>query len=261
MPMHLSPSAIITAIVLFVGALAWGIRKVVPLEYLRHHHEVAFPIFLQIGVIYAVLLAFLFSLEWDTYKSARAEVEQEAITLITLMRLAQNYPTPLRTKIEHQIVDYTQAIINYDWPKMAKKNEDTRAGENLGSLWQTYMNISPTTAKENILFQTSLTHLQKLTEFRQKRMFISTEKGQTRVWMILIGMGGVIVSISFMFGMRYIWAQTCLIATLAGMITTIIVLILIMSTPFSGRFQVPSSALQEILVKMQPMVEKTAATF
>lgn len=249
--MYIRPVFIILGTMMAVGAVAWGIRKLVPLEYLRHHHEVAFPIFLQIGVIYAVVLAFLFSLEWDNFKSARQEADAEAVSLIILMHLVEGYPAPVRQVIDQKIMAYTKAIIQFEWPKMLKKQEDTKAEIVLNTLWQSFLAFTPGTQQENSLQQQSLSLLQKLTEYRQMRIFMATAVVPVRLWEVLIGLGGLVVSVSFLFGMRYIWSQTILIASLAGMIAVLITFILIMSAPLSGHFQLPPQAFQEALIKMQ----------
>src|SRR5579884_994860 len=65
------------AVVLVSGALSWLIRTRVNLDALRRHHEVGSAVFLQLGVVYAVLLAFVFIQVWDQYNEAASAIDQE----------------------------------------------------------------------------------------------------------------------------------------------------------------------------------------
>ncbi|MBV8578814.1 MAG: hypothetical protein JOZ58_27740, partial [Acetobacteraceae bacterium] len=62
---------------LIAGALSWTTRKFVRIEALRRHHEIGSAVFLQLGVVFAVLLAFVFSEVWSEYNTAASAINKE----------------------------------------------------------------------------------------------------------------------------------------------------------------------------------------
>ena len=239
----------IIGVVILVALIVFLIRRFVPLRYLRHHHEVGFPIFLQIGVIYAVLLAFVFSAEWDGYLKAQRGIEEESSDLLTLMHLAQEFPKDLKSSIEEEITDYTILIINQDWPDMQNNKGRLNTWGNLTRLQNIYLKMEPKTKRDDFFYTESLKYLEDLRQSRQKRIFTVNENRPWILWLVISIMGTSIVCVSFLFGMRYLWSQIALTSCLAAMITTIILVTIVLSTPFTGRFALKPHDFEEVLAK------------
>lgn len=67
---YLVAVAIVVASALLGAGAPLLVRRRVSLEALRSHHEVGSYVFLQMGVVFAVLLAFVFSEVWIEHNSA-----------------------------------------------------------------------------------------------------------------------------------------------------------------------------------------------
>lgn len=249
------PLVIILGIMCFVYIIVIIIRKCVPLRFLKSHHEVAFPIFLQIGVIYAVFLAFVFSLEWGEYVGARENVQKEAGCLLILMHFAQAFPAPYNRIIENDLINYTHYIIQVDWNDMRYKRARLNTWGRLSHLQTIYLDFNPKTKQENYFYLESLRNLEKLREYRQMRIFKVQEIQPTELWITLILLGSCIVLISLLFGMRYLWTQAILVSALAGIIATLIIVTLALSTPFSGRYSLKPIEFENISSKFFQMEE------
>src|SRR3954454_14841380 len=65
------------AIALSLGGLVL-VRRSVKLSTLEEHHEVAGFILAVVGVVYAVLLAFVAVSTWEQFESARSATDREA---------------------------------------------------------------------------------------------------------------------------------------------------------------------------------------
>src|SRR6201993_2389625 len=70
------------------------VRKAVKVEGLKPQHDVAGFIIAVVGVIYAVLLAFMVVLQWETYSGASDNASAEAISLGNLYRDADSFGKP-----------------------------------------------------------------------------------------------------------------------------------------------------------------------
>jgi hypothetical protein len=75
-------------------ALAFLVHRFIQLETRVRHHEVGTAVFLQLGVLYAVLLAFVFSEAFGQYTRAQQEVDQERAALHGAAMLASTLPIP-----------------------------------------------------------------------------------------------------------------------------------------------------------------------
>ena len=235
------------------GLIVICIRKMVPLKLLKTHHEVAFPIFLQIGVIYGVFLAFVFSIEWGEYIKAQDHIDREATTLLVLMHAAQAFPAPYKQAIENGIIDYTLHVIHVDWKDMLDRKKRLNTWGVLSPLQKTYLDFDPQSKQERYLYEDSLKNLEKLREYRQLRIFRVQKQAPIQLWVTLIVMGIVIVAISLLFGMRYVWTQAILISVLTGTIATLIGVTIELNTPFSGRFPLKPTNFENVLSKFEEL--------
>ncbi|MEO8715831.1 MAG: hypothetical protein ABI369_12535, partial [Acetobacteraceae bacterium] len=111
------------------GALAWVVRRLVPVDALRRHHEMGAAVFLQLGVVFAVLLAFVFNEVWNEYNTAAQAINGECGSLHGAAILADSLPEPGRGQIEQAMRAYVAAVIGTEWRDMAerRKSEDASA--------------------------------------------------------------------------------------------------------------------------------------
>jgi hypothetical protein len=66
---------------------------------LRRYHEVGYAVFLQLGVIFAVLLAFVFNNVWSDYNVAAQAIDSECPSLHGIAILSDRLPSPARNAI------------------------------------------------------------------------------------------------------------------------------------------------------------------
>ena len=62
----------------FICAL---LHRIVHRDTFRRYHEVGYAVFLQLGVIFAVLLAFIFDNVWSNYNVASQAIDSECGSL------------------------------------------------------------------------------------------------------------------------------------------------------------------------------------
>jgi hypothetical protein len=131
--------------------LAW----VVTVQLRRHvkapeddrHNEVAGFIFATVGVIYAVLLAFVVIVAWEQYLTAEDRVSQEAAALITIARDASSFPEPARSLVYDQLSAYATSVIRDEWRTMDESTleheESGAALARINAIWRIYRGLPP----------------------------------------------------------------------------------------------------------------------
>ena len=92
---------------------------VVPHSIRRAHNEVIGFILAVIGVIYAVLLAFIAVAVWEDFGTADALVQTEANLVGNLYRDTVGLPNPLATGLRHNLFVYAETVVQDEWPALA----------------------------------------------------------------------------------------------------------------------------------------------
>src|SRR5262249_52976085 len=113
------------------------VRRLVGVEVLERHNEVAGFVYAVLGVVYAVLLGFAAITVWERYDRAQASVAQEANDLADLYRDAETFPGDVRAQIERQIRDYVGLA--------GEKEGQARASRNsIAEIWEAYTQLGVT---------------------------------------------------------------------------------------------------------------------
>lgn len=243
------------------GALVPLVRRFRASHLLTTHHEVAFPMFLQLGVIYAVLLAFIFSFMLNNINEAYTDAKAETTNILTLAQMNPVFPLAMQQQINQTLVLYTKAIIHNEWPKMAMKQEDPDVSRLLAVMEKIYLSYNPKAGREEVIYAESIQHLNDLRSNRRKRIFTATEYSLKRPWFYLGILGAIVVAISYFFGMRHIGIQMLLTGALVFTITSIITLMIMMSHPFAGPYAIKPRVFENTLMRLQEIThEQNLAT-
>lgn len=236
---------------LIAAWLVFVMRRFVHIDSLKIHHEVGFPIFLQIGVIYGVLLAFIFSMTWEQFSKVEQDITLESSNLIEVFELSIAFPPEIQQKIRDTTKNYMNRVIHVEWDRMREGDVDPEARLNLDRLFSIYANYEPTSKKEQTFYTQSLNHLSDIREYRSMRIFQVHSSRLFRLISLIGILGAGLVAISFFFGMEVIWVQSILTAALTATIASIVGMIVLLTQPFSGTVAIEPSIFEDALTTMQ----------
>jgi len=96
------------------------VRRYVALDRLTINNEIAGFKFATVGVLYAVLLAFVIIVVWEKFSAAEANVVHEAGAAENLYRLSQGLGDFSGADLRKTMATYLKAAISDDWPAMDK---------------------------------------------------------------------------------------------------------------------------------------------
>ena len=102
------------------------------------------------------MLAFVAVAAWERFERADEKVQDEAIALASLYRLAKGLPQPLQHDFQQAVRAYTEHAINIEWSEMAHYvhgKMDNPIGA-LG-LWALISSYNPPDARQNLLVEKS----------------------------------------------------------------------------------------------------------
>jgi hypothetical protein len=258
MPSLLLAAGIIGAGVLLALLGLIGVRRALPLDFLQAHHEVAGFLFGVIGVMYAVLLAFVVFVVWEQYEDAKVAATREANQIGDLCRLAQGFPVPLRQAIWRRARSYAGLVVGEEWEAMARGEMSPRAQGTMDDLWRLYATIEPRTPGQSAIYAESLARLGQLSDDRRLRLHAGRDAIPRVLWMLLWFGGLITVPFTYFFGVRSFRSQALMTAALTGMIAAILFLIAALDHPFRGDARVTPDAFQFILKRMEEMQKSQA---
>ena len=96
------------------------VHLAIPHPIRRAHNEVAGFTIAVVGVIYAVLLAFIAVAVWEDFRKADALVQTEANLVGNLYRDTVGLPDPLATELRHTLFVYAETVVQDEWPALAE---------------------------------------------------------------------------------------------------------------------------------------------
>mgnify|MGYP001610597547 CR=1 FL=1 len=223
------------------------VRRYVPNHRLKTHHDIAGPIFATLGVVYAVLLAFVVVIAWQSFNESNVNVEKEANRLTDLVRDSGPFAQPFKDEMNKLASEYTRSVIDDEWKTMARGESSPRTREVVRKIEALYDGYSPRTDTERIFFAESIRKLNELCELRRSRLIDSKIGIHPVLWLVLILGAITTISFTYFFGSENFNAQIMMVVLLSTLLALILFTILVFDFPFTGDVSVSPQAFKEML--------------
>jgi len=230
--------------------LQWQVRRFFGYERLKPNNEVAGFQFAIVGVIYAVLLAFVVIAVWEKFSEGQKGVAQEAGAAAALFHYADG-PEPEAAKLRHALEVYLERVIHGEWPAMDAGTEDAGATHALNDLYQAAMALNRTGTRTVADMSEVFTQIDTLTSARRIRLHLSTGLVPDVIWLALFVGAGLTVVYTFFFGTQSGLAQLAMTAILSLLVTLGLFVIVALNRPFSGAVRIEPESLEHVLVSFE----------
>lgn len=227
------------------AGLAWLVQRRVRAERRRHHHEVGGAVFAQLGVVFAVLLAFVFSEAWTEYNTADAAINAECGDLYGAAILSGTLPAPEATAMQAAIADYLRLVVSDEWPVMAEGKASQAAADSFRRLFQRAARLDPAAPRGDILSMLGDAHGQ-----RETRLYQMTLTVPGILWSLLLLFSAVLVVFVLLAGAEGAVAQMVFTGLFAGTITAVLVVVHMLDRPFRGALRLPPADFQATLASV-----------
>jgi hypothetical protein len=227
-------------------------RKLLHGRVQEGHNDVCVPIFLNAGVLFAVLLGFMVVAVWESFDAARINVATEATALVPLYRSSGNLPPEAGDKIRELTREYIHEVIEDEWPTQASSGQpSSKARKQIGDLFRSFGNGTITTQMKkdyplscNVLMQA----LTDVTNDRNKRNLQANEDVSTVMWIVILSGAFVVITMSFIIYMERPLPHMIISAMMAALIGLLLFSCLILSHPFRGPIALSSESFEKTLV-------------
>jgi len=221
-------------------------------DYLALNNEVAGFKFSVIGVLYAVLLAFVVVAVWEDYQDTETAVRNEAKALSDLHQVSFALPEEAGADIRKRAVAYIVQVRDSEWAAMAKGSGSPTANAELQALSQAIFEARPEQLKDVALYHHALDLLTTINDNRNERLDNSRGSVPGVLWMVMLAGGLVTLGYPAFFGSSNRSAQVLMTASLAALVALTLFVALVLDYPFTGEVRISPVPFERALQQMPP---------
>jgi hypothetical protein len=232
----------------FAALLTLFVRRKVHVDALRRHHEIGGAVFAQMGVVFAVLLAFVFNQVWGEYNAADEAIARECGNLRVAALLADNLPDEAAKTVKGLIADYVTSVINDEWPLMARRQDSTVAETHLRQLALGVTRLPSADTQEAGTRNELILLLRSAEGHRETRLYQMTSGLPPPLWCMLLIFSATLMAFLFFFGMENVGTQMMFTGVFAGSLAMVMVILSMLNYPFEGALALQPTAFEEALV-------------
>lgn len=200
-----------------------------------------------IGVVFALILAFVAVAIWQNFDKVSDDVSREANTLHNIYRNLEAYPEPVRTQSRILICQYVQVVIKDEWPKLALARQNDNAHQLINRINALILTFNPRTSGELVLHQETMRQLSEYRGLRHNRIIGGKPNLTPPIWLTLNG--GTVLYLLFLcfLDVPDKRQHAVMIGSLAAFLGLIYFLLVSYNYPFTPPAAVSADAFKDLL--------------
>ncbi len=241
LPLWASAPLVVGVATLVAMLCSLWVRRSIAAERLMTNNEVAGFKFATIGVIYAVLLGFAVIVVWEKFRDAEVAATQEAGAVVGLYRLSGGMDAG--AGFRDGLTAYAKAVINDDWPAMARGELSPQATHALDDLYAAVLADPPQGRNGGAVLTEIFNQLDRVTQAGRGRAVLAAGVVPGVIWLALL-LGAVLtIGFTFFFGTPNVGAQVLMTGLLTALIFMGLLVIVTIDHPFTGPVSVRPESL------------------
>ena len=225
---------LVVGLPLLTVAMQAAVRRVMPDIVKGEHNDVAGFLIAVVGVVYAVTLAFIVIVTWQRYADARTTVHHEAGALRGLYRDSQALPLATRAELGDLALQYGREVSTGEWAALDRGEGSRAAFDLITEMFASLSRAAPATPTQEAFLSQALDRLNEVSQDRAERISVAEEGLLSILWAAIIVGGVVTVGFALLFGVSDVRLHYLMIAAFAAVLALQILVILVLSHPFSG---------------------------
>lgn len=203
------------------------------------------------GTSFAVVLAFVFLLTFQSFDRARTSASTEAQATASMFHTAELFPTRARDALQGELICYARGVVSLEWPAMRRGRQAPAVEQRLHEIERTFDGAPAArdSAKVGGAYDAWFSYMQERQDGRQGRLDQRGAFVPTLVWIFLLGGGALVVGFVWLFADRSErpFAQ----AALPIGVTTIVAAGLVMVAFFDAPYQPSEGAVRPTAMERQ----------
>jgi hypothetical protein len=230
------------AISMFLG---YVFERLTPQSVRRQHNDLAGFILAVLGVVYAVLLAFVAIGVWERFEAAEARTYDEASNITVVYRDAGSFAQG--QQLRHAIHKYVEILIGDEWPRMRAGERSSEARVLVESIDASVRALAVTSPRLQNIQSQMLSAMETALADRDMRLSMDATGINSVLWVVLLLGALVTVAFTYLFGFQHTVMQQVMIGMLSFLIGLVLFLTLAFDYPFRGDVSIGPDAFENAL--------------
>ena len=248
MPAGLAASVSV-AFAVATGLLAYfGSAKLVSRYQASELRDGAGNLFRVTGILVSLMLALAFADVISDWKSIGRAVDHEAAAISDVFYALRAYDDEATRELRAVLIDYTQTLVDEDWPAMARNELSTRGDALLERLVDGALELPSASRRQEDLRSFILRDLDAMSDSRLVRL--NHARAQLPLYLPII-IFGFLVTMACLGSNRPQLPLIVLGSLYASLVGLVLYLVVSLSDPFSGWNTVEPATLDRLLAWMR----------
>ncbi len=226
-------------------------RRLLSVERLRKHNDITGPIHATVGVVYAVILAFVVVLVWEQFNEAQRAVDLEAGALIALGHDVVTLSPVEGLRVHNALLGYTETVLTVEWPALESGDRSGHTTPEYYALWEALREVEADDRTERVWLETMIERMNAIDQWRSERYLTVESSVPTAMWILLLSGGFITIAFAALYGAEHKPTQIILVSALAALIAFTLFLIAAVDHPYSGTVRVEPEAFRHALVQIE----------
>jgi hypothetical protein len=230
-------AAVVLGAVAVGVAVMYAVRRVARTDFFLTDTTRGSAIFGVVGTAFAVLLAFVMFVAFQSYTNARDSAVSEAAAVGSMFRTARYFSPAERDEIESELICYARAVVHQEWPAMADGESSPVVDEWRLELEGTLRKLDVRTEVQQAGYRQLLEERTTRSVTRRERLTEAEPVVSTPVWLIL-GLGGAAtVGFVLLFTDRReaFLVQASMMAAVSAMVAAALILVRFLDHPYEDQ--------------------------
>lgn len=245
----LTGSLLSMALATVAGLLVYGISfKVISRHWSEELKDPIGNLFRVIGTLVSLMLSLAFADVVVEVRSIGNAIEREAVAIADTFNDLQRFDEERTREARRVLIDYTQAVIDDDWPALAHDRIGEKAGRLKRQLEKSVWTLEPGTPVEERLWSQILSDVDLISDYRLTRLDAALAKPPLYTYLMMFGF---LLTMACFGAYRPLGPVVALVSLYAVFVGLVLYLILALSDPFQGGIGVDPATFEYMLETMR----------
>lgn len=209
------------------------------------------------GIFYGILMGLLAVSAYQNKATVEKSIMAEGTAVFALFRNVTAYPEEARNPLQESLRDYTQFVIDNEWPQMRHGKHAEGGMQLINGLQQQITAFEPKTSGQHILHAETTKQFYEFLEFRAERLYNATSGIPEIMWFVVLLGAFLTIFLVWLFNMSLI-AQLFLGGLLSFFIGIMVSLIMVLDRPLRGDFGISPEVFELLLEFMNKVLGQPA---
>ena len=252
--MSYAEAVLVVVLIAIAAVMATSfVRRAMGLDVRRKQHEVGNPVYLQIGVVFAVLLAFVFNEVWAEYNAAAQAINGECGALHGAAMLAHDLPDGQGQGVVQAILNYAEVVINVEWPTLEQRKASPEAVNAFQAIVEAAGRLNTTRPTDQTIQSQILSLLAQAHAYRETRIFQANQGLPVVIWIVLSFYALILVAFVLFAGVESRAGHLLFSAIFATSVVLVLIVLRMLDYPFEGALTLSKSDFVNTIEHVNPL--------